>query len=133
MRNSFYFYENSIFYVFSIPTGSQGDDDGPMLNKQLNENVNKLNIVNGNRTYRIPSPTNKTHSRPSGQYPFTMDESKNGRGFYVSFSPDDDEDGENGPRFTERNVIKPPFRAKRLSAAAKVRNLRIMNYTYRFD
>lgn len=78
---------------------------------QLNESVNKLNIVNGSRTYRIPSPTNKAHFRANSNHPFINDDSKKEKGFYVSFSNDDDNEDDNSKRFTER--IKAPLRMKR--------------------
>ena len=91
---------------------SASNDDSVNRSSQLSESVNKLNIVNGSRTYRIPSPTNKAHFRASSNHPFINDDSKKEKGFYVSFSNDDDNESDNSRRFTER--IKAPLRMKRV-------------------
>lgn len=88
---------------------------------QLNENMNKLHISNGNRTYRIPSPTNKGQSRPNTHYAFNNeDNSKSEKGFYVSFSSNDDDNfgKSSGPitRFSDRSPIKVPPRFRKANS-----------------
>lgn len=93
-----------------VGKASSGNDEMDDV-LQLNENVNKLHISNGNRTYRIPSPTNKSQPRPNTHYAFNNeDKSKSEKGFYVSFSNDDDNFGK---RFSERSPIKVPPRFKK--------------------
>ncbi len=95
-------------------------DDGKTSANEFSDSVNRLNIINGNRTYRIPSPTNKPHSRPSGNYLFANENeesNKNGKGFYVSLSHDGDENGrDDDGRLCEKSIVKPPFRARRFNS-----------------
>lgn len=103
---------------------------------QLNESMNKLHINNGSRTYRIPSPTNKHLNRPNSHSAFTSeDNSKSEKGFYVSFSSNDDDNiGKNSnlgfSRFSDRSPIKVPPRLKRMNNAA---NAQVNRSEYAFN
>lgn len=119
-----------------IIVGSQSDNlnvnkdtvDKISREDHLCDSVNKLNIINGNRTYRIPSPTNKSNFRPSSNHPFISDNdtNKNEKGFYVSFSNDDDNENDNAKRFSER--MKAPLRMKRaLNSSNSVSSTRVSN------
>ena len=117
---------NGIRYFRSLLEGTSDDsntNEDTVDKCQLNETVNKLNIVNGSRTYRIPSPTNKAHLRTNSNHPFINDDSKKEKGFYVSFSNDDDNEADNSKRFTER--IKAPLRMKRALNSANAMSAKV--------